>query len=257
MKPGTSQPWGADRSKRAPPLPAPLVAAAALAAAFLVGAWAPQEPARCGSGDAIRISLANNTPAERATAAQLERLLNPHEVRRWLFTCDVVIDETSLPRSHPVLTLHTRHRRDDDLLLSTFLHEQLHWFLVHRPIATAQAADILQREFPRLPIGFPLGSSDAAGNYVHLMIGLLEWNALKAIIGELRARAVMTFWAEDHYTAVYEAVLQRPAAIAAALRDAGLLEPRPAAVGPSSDLGHTDPAPRSAEGRLAAMEAPG
>ena len=30
-------------------------------------------------------------------------------------------------RSHPVLTLHTRHRRDDDLLLSTFLHEQLHW----------------------------------------------------------------------------------------------------------------------------------
>lgn len=194
----------------------------ALTAGLALIAFAPEAHALCAPQEPLRIVLARDTPAERDTRAQLERLVATYDVSRWIFTCDVVIDESRLPHSHPVLTLHTRHLLDDDLLLSTFLHEQLHWRLVQRPSATDQAVEVLQGEFPDLPIGFPAGSQDAWGNYVHLIIGLLEWSALKTVIGEMRARAVITFWSQDHYTAIYGAILDNPERIAAAIRDLGL-----------------------------------
>jgi hypothetical protein len=78
---------------------------------------------------AVTIRTAHDSAAELATKAQLERLIAAHDLRQWTFTHEIVIDEKSIPHSHPVLTLHTRHLKQDDELLSTYLHEQLHWFL--------------------------------------------------------------------------------------------------------------------------------
>ena len=43
----------------------------------------------------------------------------------------------------------------------------------------------------------------------------LEWRAVQQLLGELKARQVMEFWATDHYTWVYRTVLDRPREIGA------------------------------------------
>ena len=70
----------------------------------------------------------------------------------------MVIDSSPgmIPHSHPVLTLSTRHLKDDDLLLSTFLHENLHHFLTQNPEkAEAATKKELRAVFPKVPVGVP------------------------------------------------------------------------------------------------------
>ena len=82
------------------------------------------------SGQAtIEIRLRQGTTGEAQTRDQLRRLLATYDLSPWLYTRSVVIDERAIPFSHPFLTLHTRHLKDDDLLLSTFVHEQFHLVL--------------------------------------------------------------------------------------------------------------------------------
>ena len=78
----------------------------------------------------IKISLANDTKDEQQTKEQLQRLLASYDLKKWIVTKSILIDEKAIPHSHPVLTLSTRHLKDDELLLSTFVHEQMHWFVI-------------------------------------------------------------------------------------------------------------------------------
>src|SRR5262252_3895760 len=77
----------------------------------------------------LEITLKNGSPPEASTAEQLRGLLQRLDVAPWLFTTRVEIEARAVPHSHPVLTLNTRHLGQDDLLLSTFIHEELHWWL--------------------------------------------------------------------------------------------------------------------------------
>ena len=77
----------------------------------------------------VEITLAHHTASEEQTKSQLLALLRRFPLTPWLYTRQLVIDEESTPHSHPVLTLHARHLNEDHLLLSTFVHEQMHWFL--------------------------------------------------------------------------------------------------------------------------------
>lgn len=156
----------------------------------------------------VSISTAHRSDAEKRTAAQLERLLKTYDASAWAFTRTVVIDETDIPHSHPVLTLHARHLLDDELLLSTYLHEQLHWFLSEHPKEMQAAVADLRRLYPRIPVGFPQGSSDEAGNYEHLIVTYLEYQADRSLLGALKAQQVMQFWSTDHYTWLYRNLLK-------------------------------------------------
>jgi hypothetical protein len=177
----------------------------------------------CAADTPLDIQLAHQSDAERQTAAQLERLLQAHDLTRWTVTHSIVIDETEIPHSHPVLTLHARHRKDDELLLSTYVHEQMHWFLAaHREQAEAATA-ALRRLFPKMPVGYPEGSSDAAGNYEHLIVIYLEYRADQALLGDLKAREVMQFWAADHYRWLYREVLRDPEKVGAIVKAHGLI----------------------------------
>ena len=177
------------------------------------------------AGHAISITTAHKSERERASAAQLDRLLNSHDVSRWAFTQKVVIDEHQIPHSHPVLTLHARHLNDDDVLLSTYVHEQLHWFLSARAPQMDAAASALRAIYPRIPVGFPEGSSDEEGNYVHLVIAYLEHQAMKTLLGEQKAAQVQQFLAKDHYTWIYSTVSKEPEKVGAVIKAHGLLPP--------------------------------
>lgn len=163
--------------------------------------------------DKLDISLKTGSQAESQTTEQLQRLLKTYDLSKWIFTKSILIDEKSIPHSHPVLTLHTRHLKDDDLLLSTFVHEQLHWFLVQKDKETKEAIKELRVLFPKVPVGFPEGSEDEDSTYLHLLVNYLEYRADRELLGELRAKQVMDFWATDHYTWVYKTVLERTRAI--------------------------------------------
>jgi len=158
----------------------------------------------------VDIALKQGSKEEEQTKAQLQRLLKTYDVAKWIFTKSVLIDEKSIPHSHPVLTLSTRHLRDDELLLSTFVHEQSHWFLTQNHNNTEEAKKELRVLFPKIPVGFPEGATDEESTYLHLIVVYLEYRADRELLGELKARQVMEFWATDHYTWVYKTVLERP-----------------------------------------------
>ena len=163
----------------------------------------------------LDIALKRGSAREVQTKEQLQRLLRTYDVSRWLFTKSIIVDEQAIPHSHPTLTLSARHVHDEELLLSTFVHEELHWFLVNQGKATDAAIADLQALFPTVPGKPPEGAQDEHSTYLHLIDCYLEYRAVEELLGELKARQVMDFWATDHYTWVYKTVLERQRDIAA------------------------------------------
>ena len=167
----------------------------------------------------LEITLKNNDQREQQTKQQLQRLLSTYDVSNWMFTRKVVIESGSvIPHSHPVLTLSTRHLKDDELLLSTFVHEQLHWYLVEKFKETEEAYKELRSMFPKVPVGFPEGAKDEESTYKHILVCYLEYQAVRVLLGELKAKQVMDFWAVDHYTWIYKTVLEREREIVTLMR---------------------------------------
>jgi hypothetical protein len=158
----------------------------------------------------IDITLKNGSEKESQTRDQLQRLLKTYDLSKWLFTNKILIDEQAIPHSHPILTLHTRHLKDDDLLLSTFVHEQIHWLLDQNDKETSAAIKDLRALFPKVPVDFPDGAQDEESTYLHLLVNYLEYRADIELLGELKARQVIDFWSTDHYRWIYKTVLERP-----------------------------------------------
>jgi hypothetical protein len=139
------------------------------------------------------ISLKNKTPAEAKTKEQLERLLKTYDLEKWIFTRKIEIDEKAIPHSHPVLTLSARHLKDDELLLSTFVHEQAHWHFVINDKLTEEAIKDLKVMFPKVPDKGPEGARSEESTYLHLLVIYLEYRADRALLGELKAKQVLEF----------------------------------------------------------------
>jgi hypothetical protein len=166
----------------------------------------------------LEINLKNDDSRERQTKEQLQRLVAKYDVSNWVFTRKVIIESGVIPHSHPTLTLSTRHLKDDDLLLSTFVHEQFHWYLGEKAKETEEAYKELKTIFPKVPAGFPEGGNDEESTYIHIFVCYLEYQAVKELLGELRASQVMEFWATDHYTWIYKTVLERGREIGSLMR---------------------------------------
>lgn len=172
----------------------------------------------------LEISLENNSQAEQQTKDQLLRLVSAYDIPGWIFTKKIHItdDRRTIPHSHPVLTLNTRYLKDDELLLSTFIHEQIHWFIDEKK--ESMTADKELREmFPKVPVGFPEGANDEVSTYYHIQVCFLEYLAIEKLFGELKARQVIEFWKNDHYTWIYKTILERKWDIYNVLRKHNLL----------------------------------
>ena len=132
--------------------------------------------------------------AERE-AARIRDLLTAlrrrHDLARFEFTRHVQIVPAGPTHSHPILTLGTRFAETEDLLLSTYLHEQMHWYLWrlggpdHDPVAPF--FDELVRRYPKAPTKLPEGARSYEQTYVHLVVCWLEVAAMSELIGRERA----------------------------------------------------------------------
>lgn len=178
--------------------------------------------APANADEKLSIELANGSDDEIVVREQLEGFLLQYELEPYLFTKRVRVDRTQVPHSHPVLTLHTRHANEDDLQLSTFLHEQLHWHLSERAAETDAAIEELRQAYPRVPAGFPEGARDTNSTYLHLLVNRLEYHALSGLVGKQRADEAFAFWRNDHYTWIYQTVFEDGPAIDALLARHGL-----------------------------------
>ena len=184
----------------------------------------------------IEIKLQHGDAAETRTRDQLLRLLRTYDASRWIFTRSVVIDSSPkvIPHSHPVLTLSTRHLKDDDLLLSTFLHENLHHFLSQNHEKAEAAKKELRAVFPKVPVGYPDGADSDDAGYAHLIVNYLEYRADKELLGEQRAFQVLQFWMADHYRWLYRQILESGYQIGPIVRKNGLIPGEPAERAPVS-----------------------
>ena len=161
---------------------------------------------------------------EQNTLALLKALRATHDLERWEFTDQVHIDKTTIPHSHPILTLHARHGRKSqkDMLLSTYLHEQIHWFADKNIVNTNLAITKLKLAFPKVPVGYPEGASDEDSTYLHLIVCYLEQQALRDYLSESRVSVVGKFWQDDHYTWVYKQVESHQDLLAKIIKESGL-----------------------------------
>lgn len=172
---------------------------------------------------ALHISLASGSRHEKNTRAQLERLLERYDLGRWTFTEEVRIEEGAIPHSHPVLTLNTRHFDDDALLLSTYLHEQLHRSIETNEAQAQAAMGEFHTRYPDLPVGHPRGCRDEESNAFHLIVCALEIASVRLLAGVAEAARVLDFWCGDHYTAIYQLVRDVEPGITEVLARYGLM----------------------------------
>jgi hypothetical protein len=130
----------------------------------------------------------------------LAALRRRHDLARFEYTTVVRIVPGGDTFAHPVLTLGNRFTENEDILLSTYLHEQMHWYLWHLGTPerdmVAPFFDELVRRYPQAPITLPDGARNYESTYLHLVVNWLEVAATSELIGRPRAFAL----AEAQYT---------------------------------------------------------
>ena len=161
------------------------------------------------NGNVVWIGLANGSEREAIMAKELRDLIRTHDVSPWILTRKILIDEERIPHSHPVLTIHTRHIGEELELLSTFVHEQLHWLEEEPWLEDFQAAMTdFEGLFPVVPSSANGGARDEQSTYRHLLVCDMELLALTTLIGQTAAR--QTLAEITHYEWVYDKVLNDP-----------------------------------------------
>jgi hypothetical protein len=169
---------------------------------------------------AIEIRLASDTDLERQARSQLERILARWDLSKWYFTRAVQIESGATPHSHPVLTLNTNGLANDSIKSVSFIHEQLHWFLSRHHAATDSAIADLRLRYPDAPTE---DAGDRESTYLHLLVGMLEFNATQELFGQAWARERLS--KVPFYKWVYQEILERPEPIRQILRKHGLDSP--------------------------------
>ncbi|MFM9941265.1 MAG: hypothetical protein ACKVP7_17420 [Hyphomicrobiaceae bacterium] len=173
----------------------------------------------------IDIDLAHAEREAQRVRDTLVALRKRHDLARFEYTRLIQVVPAGPTHSHPILTLGTRFAETEDLLLSTYLHEQMHWYLWrlggpdHDPVAPF--FDELVRRYPTAPTKLPEGARNYEQTYMHLVVCWLEIAAATELIGRERAAAVAdTQWG---YRWIYRTVLADWESLGALYRQHGLL----------------------------------
>ena len=109
------------------------------------------------SGQEFRIDIDVEHAQREADRVRdmLAALRRRHDLSRYEYTSIVRIVPGSDTFAHPVLTLGNRFAESEDLLLSTYLHEQMHWYLWYLGTPerdmVAPFYDELVRRYPDAP----------------------------------------------------------------------------------------------------------
>jgi hypothetical protein len=163
-----------------------------------------------GEGFRIDVDLDHARREADRVRDMLQALRRRHDLSRFEYTRVIRVVPGGDTFSHPILTLGNRFADNEDLLLSTYLHEQMHWYLWYLgtpeqdPIAPF--FDELVRRYPEAPTELPDGARNYESTYLHLVINWLEVAATAEFIGRHRAVAVAD--AQRTYRWIYRTVIR-------------------------------------------------
>ncbi len=172
----------------------------------------------------VYIDLEHAEREAHRVRSMLAALRRRHDLSPYEFTRIIQIVPAGQTYSHPILTLGTRFAGSEDELLSTYLHEQMHWYLWryggpdYDPVEPF--FDELVRRYPKAPISRPAGGRNYEQTYIHLVVCWLEIAVTARLIGEERAYALCdTHWG---YRWIYDTVRRDREALGELLTRHGL-----------------------------------
>ena len=177
---GTGQPWDAGYLPHLPRCQSCAAQAGDAPLPARPGCGA-DPPARAALASAVDVRTAHGTDREYAARAALRAVLAEHDLRRWMFTDVVTVDETIRGGvSHPLTISPGLLLQRPALALATFLHEQLHW--LEGPGTDSASAEASERwpDPPPLAAG---GASDPTSTWLHVSVCALEYHSLSEILG--------------------------------------------------------------------------
>lgn len=152
----------------------------------------------------VKFGTKNASKWEQGIVTRMQDMLKEYDLTRWIFTDTVAVEDNVIPHSHPVLTLSTKKQSNDELL-STFVHEQIHWYCAANEKEVNAAINEFRGIYEDVPVGGPDGAKDEYSTYLHLIVCYLEYQSMVELTGKDRAVKVM----EDmnHYRWIYQKVL--------------------------------------------------
>jgi hypothetical protein len=182
----------------------------------------------------LNIKLVHDSPLEHRAQEQLLRLAAQYDLKKYTLTRDINIEQGAVAHSSPVLTMNARflprpdagpeqQQTAEDLMLSQYIHEQAHWVLMerHRRDLRDLYGD-LKHLFPNLPTAVPEGDGTEQGSYIHIVVIALEWSGTEELVGTERARKVIDWKKDDHYKAIYRAVIDNREKVDAIMKRYGI-----------------------------------
>jgi len=168
----------------------------------------------------VTVDVAHGTEREQRTKQTLQQLLATYDLKKYTFTRRVVIEEGAVNHAFPVLTLNARFASAPDELLTSYVHEQIHWHLRDRQAQQQAAIADLRRMYPGAPVGLPQGAVNEYSTYGHLVTCYLEILAARELLGGDRASAAIAN--KGNYTWIYATVLRDEKKIATVVDRHGL-----------------------------------
>ncbi len=163
-----------------------------------------------GEGFRIDVDLDHARREADRVRDMLHALRRRHDLSRFEYTRVIRVVPGGDTFSHPILTLGNRFADNEDLLLSTYLHEQMHWYLWYlgtpEKDPVAPFFDELVRRYPEAPTELPDGARNYESTYLHLVINWLEVAATAEFIGRHRAVAVADV--QRTYRWIYRTVIR-------------------------------------------------
>ena len=168
----------------------------------------------------IRIDAVAQGNAEQASAL-LQKLRERFDLAQFEFTKEIRIAPDEVPHSHPVLTLNAFLLDNENMFLSTYLHEQIHWYLTdHRAMELSRAIEILQQRYPDVPSPESERARDEYSIYLHLVVNWLQIEATGKVIG--RGETLRLFDEPFVYRWIYGAVIRDWRSIGGLLSESGI-----------------------------------
>jgi hypothetical protein len=164
-----------------------------------------------GGGDFhIDVDLEHAQREADRVRGMLEALRRRHDLSRYEYTKVVRIVPGGDTYARPILTLGNRFADNEDLLLSTYLHEQMHWYLWHLGTPDHDMLepfyDELVRRYPQAPVELPDGARNYDATYSHLVVNWLEVAATSEFIGRERAFNIAS--TQRSYRWIYRTVVK-------------------------------------------------
>lgn len=154
----------------------------------------------------VTIKTYEGTETEKDIKTRLEALLAQYDLEPYLYTKEIMIHTGMIPHSHPVLTLNTDFENDTHLL-STFLHEQMHWYSLSKDYDAEALGNTIFEMYPQVPAALPEGGGSTQSTYLHILVCYLEHHVLSQVIGKEEAKKHMEFMTTQHYTWIFRTVL--------------------------------------------------